>query len=196
MKSNQNKWKIAFFSLVSFIVLLLVLTFLLVRNFLPNVEEESFISREPIEKEASFLIQTNKDKLNQLIASRIEQAPSEVPYMVELMEEDVQFRSTFSILGQNIPVTVNFNPEVEQNGDLFLSVQSFTLGFLQLPVDRVLTIMKEYLTLEDWIEILPSEKAVIIRVTDIQINEKDTMFVRFQTFDLVNDVIELEMILE
>ncbi|MBP3951453.1 YpmS family protein [Bacillus suaedae] len=196
MKSKQNKWKIAFFSLVSFIVLLLVLIFLLVRNFLPNVEEESFISREPIEKEASFLIQTDKDKLNQLIASRIEQAPSEVPYMVELMEEDVQFRSTFSILGQNIPVTINFNPEVEQNGDLLLSVQSFTLGFLQLPVDRVLMIMNEYLSLEDWIEILPSEEAVIIRVTDIQINEKDTMFVRFQTFDLENDVIELEMILE
>ncbi|MFC0561785.1 YpmS family protein [Halalkalibacter alkalisediminis] len=196
MRKNANKWKIAFFTLSGLVLLLVITVVLLFYKHFPEVSEDHFIQQSPSMDEATFTIQTNKGRLNSLIASRIEQTPSEISYMVELQEDKVQFRSAFRVLGQEIPVTVNFLPEVVANGDLLLKVETFSLGLLSLPVEQVLQLISGWIDFADWVVTYPVDRLVEIKVTEIRVNEKDTMHFRFTRFDLEQDIIELEMIVE
>lgn len=194
MKANHNKWKIAFFTLSIVVAIILVLLVFLMQRLFPEIDDHTYLPKQETREEATFFIQTDKQRLNQLIAKQIEKEPSDIPFVVELLHEDVQFRSTFSILGQNVPITVNFKPAVEQNGDLVLEVDSFSLGLFQLPVDRMLQLMKEVLDLEEWIVIHPHERMVEVNVTEIEVDAEQSMYFRFATFDLINDNIELEVV--
>ncbi|WP_227937864.1 YpmS family protein [Alkalihalobacillus deserti] len=196
MKSQYNRWRIAFFTLVGLIFLLVFTVVLLFHKNFPEVMDEHFIQQAPLTDEAIFTIQTNKGCLNALIASRIENTRSEVPFMVELTEDKVQFRSAFSVLGQEVPVTVNFLPDVVANGDLLLKVETFSLGLLNLPVEQVLQLISGWIHFPDWIKTYPVDSVVELKVTEIKVNEDDTIHFRFTRFDLEQDLIELEMVVE
>ncbi|MFC0473691.1 YpmS family protein [Halalkalibacter kiskunsagensis] len=196
MKKNNHVWKIAFFALSGLVVLVIIILFMLIQRYFPEVDENHFVQKQPTTEEAAFVIQTNKARLNTLIASRIEQTPSDISYMVELLEENVQFRSAFKILGQEVPVTINFNPVVVPNGDLLLEVETFSVGILSLPVDQVLQFISNWIEVADWIVTYPSERVVEVKVTDIKVDENESMRFRFLTFDLEQDNIELEMIID
>ncbi|WP_152608137.1 YpmS family protein [Halalkalibacter okhensis] len=194
MKKSEQAWKIAFLSLLSFVLITIIVAFMLVQHYFPEVEEQHFVPQQPTAEEATFHIHTNKAKLNSLIALKIAENPGDIQYVVELLEDSVQFRSAFRILGQEVPVTINFYPTVTPNGDLLLEVRTFSIGILHLPVDQVLQLLTNYLELAEWIVTYPSEKLVEVKITEIPIDENESMMFRFQTFDLEQDKIELEMI--
>ena len=196
MKKPFNKWKIAFFTLSGLVLLIVMIVVVLFYKHFPEVSEDHFIQQSPSADEATFTIQTTKGRLNNLIASRIEQIPSEIPYVVELQADKVQFRSAFGVLGQQIPITVNFLPEVVDNGDLLLKVETFSLGLLNLPVEQVLQLISSWIDFEDWIVTYPVDRVVEIKVTEMKVNEEDTIHFRFIRFDLEQDHIELEMVIE
>ncbi|WP_332694135.1 YpmS family protein [Halalkalibacter lacteus] len=196
MKKSNQVWKIAFFALSGLVVLVIIFLFVLFQRYFPEVDENHFIQKQPTEEEATFNIQTNKAKLNTLIASRIEQTPSDISYMVELLDENVQFRSAFRILGQEVPVTINFKPVVVPNGDLLLKVETFSVGILSLPVDQVLQFISNWIEVAEWIVTYPSERVVEVKVTEIKVDKNESIRFRFLTFDLEKDNIELEMIID
>ncbi|MDT8862023.1 YpmS family protein [Alkalihalobacillus sp. MEB130] len=194
MMKRNDSWKIAFLSLLGLVIVSIVVVFMLFQRYFPEVEEHHFSPKEPVEEEATFLIQTNKSRLNAFLSLKIEEDASDIPYIVELIDDRVQFRSAFRVLGQEVPVTINFLPSVAPNGDLLLEVTTFSLGILQLPVDQVMQLLSNWLELAEWIVIYPSEKMVEVKVTEIEVDETDSMKFRFVTFDLDQDRIELEMI--
>jgi uncharacterized protein YpmS len=194
--ANRNVWKIAFLTLCGIVVLVFIILFVLFQRYFPEVDESHFVQKQRTTEEATFVIQTNKERLNTLIASKIKQAPSDISYMVELLDKNVQFRSSFQVLGQEIPVTINFKPIVVQNGDLLLEVETFSVGILNLPVDQVLKFITNWIEMEDWIVTYPSERVVEVKVTELRIDKNASMRFRFLTFDLEQNNIELEMIID
>jgi uncharacterized protein YpmS len=194
--ANRNVWKIAFLTLCGIVVLVFIILFVLFQRYFPEVDESHFVQKQRTTEEATFVIQTNKERLNTLIASKIKQAPSDISYMVELLDKNVQFRSSFQVLGQEIPVTINFKPIVVQNGDLLLEVETFSVGMLNLPVDQVLKFITNWIEMEDWIVTYPSERIVEVKVTELRIDKNASMRFRFLTFDLEQNNIELEMIID
>ncbi|GAE25883.1 hypothetical protein JCM9140_1904 [Halalkalibacter wakoensis JCM 9140] len=194
MRRVNQGWKIAFFALLGFIAVCSIIALILFQRYFPEVDERHFEPTQPTGEEATFLIQTDKSKINALIATRIQEQETDMPYMVELMNDSVQFRSAIRIVGQEIPVTINFIPLVSPNGDLLLEVQTFSVGILQLPVEQILQLLPTWVELAEWIVPYPSERAVEVKITEIQVDESDTMQFRFLTFDLEQDNIELELI--
>ncbi|NEU31506.1 YpmS family protein [bacterium LRH843] len=78
-------------------------------------------------------------------------------YKVELTDTTIQYRQVATILGQDIPVSI------------------------QLP---------------QWINIYPADRLVVVKVTEYKIEERVTMNIRFLTFDLQANRIELEVIVK
>ncbi|MCL7747002.1 YpmS family protein [Halalkalibacter alkaliphilus] len=194
MRKSEQVWKVAFLSLLGFVMVTAIVVFMLFQRYFPEVEEQHFLPKQPTGEEATFHIQTDKTRLNSLIASKIAEHPADIRYIVELMDDHVQFRSAFRMLGQEVPVTINFYPSVTPNGDLLLEVRNFSVGILNLPVDQVMQLLTNWLELADWIVTYPSEKLVEVKITEIQIDENESIVFRFLTFDLTRDNIELEMI--
>jgi uncharacterized protein YpmS len=196
MKNNLRSWQIAFFSLLGLVMFIVITAVVLFHQYFPDVTDEHFTYQSPLKKEATFTIQTNKERLNTLIATRIEENPSDVPYMVELLEDKVQFKTAFQVLGQRVPVTINFLPEVVNNGDVILKVETFSLGLLNLPVEQALQLISTWIEFADWIVTYPAERIVEVKVTEIKIENNDNISFQFTTFDLQQDKIELEMVVD
>ncbi len=196
VKQRMNGWKVAFFSLLTCLLVGFIIVAVLFQRYLPEVEENHFTQQESYANEATFFIQTNKSRLNSLISSQITTNQTEIPYIVELTEEHVQLRSSFPVLGQEVPITINFQPVVASNGDLLLEVETFFVGLLRLPIDRVLQLIYEWMDLPEWVEIYPTERLVEVKMTELRIDDHKSISFRFITFDLENDRIELEMTVE
>ncbi|WP_100406540.1 YpmS family protein [Bacillus solitudinis] len=185
-------WKNGFFFLVSLCILILICLFIFVQRYLPEVNSNHWIDNQVVgEKESTFTIHTDRKRLNYFIKQQIEEQNSEFRYMVELQEDYVHFRTMFTILRRDVPVTINFHPEVSAQGDLLLHVRMFSIGGLSLPADRVMQLVKEFVDAPSWIEIYPKEKMVFVKVTQLRIDERISF--HFSSFDLRRDKIELDM---
>ncbi|GAE30366.1 YpmS family protein [Halalkalibacter hemicellulosilyticus] len=191
MTIQEKKWKTAFFILLSIIGILFILFFISILRLFPTAEGDLFESQPIHTGEALFTIETDKQRFNQFIGQLLAETESEVPYLIEFGDSNLQLRTRFDIMGQEIPLVIYFNPEVEPNGDLRLMVDSFELGLFSLPVDRMLMLLNDILELEHWIIIYPTEELVELKVSEIPLGEDERMSLRFNTLDMKEDYIEL-----
>ncbi|MET3505866.1 YpmS family protein [Halalkalibacter oceani] len=193
-KMDKVNWKIAFFTLLGLLICLGLACMIMIVRFFPDAEEDYFVPKERGAEEASFVIQTDRSRLNTYLAKYLQEQESEMSYLIELTDEVVQFRSSLPIMGQNVPIEMNFFPAVAENGDLLLEVRSVAVGLLQLPVERVLQLVDAWVERPDWVNIYPGERLVEVGITELEVGENEVFSFRMVTFDLPNDRIELEMI--
>ncbi|MFA9459107.1 YpmS family protein [Halalkalibacter sp. AB-rgal2] len=191
MTIQEKKWKTAFFILLSIKGILFILFVILILRLFPTAEGELFESQPIHTDESLFTIETDKQRFNQFIGQLLAETESEVPYVIEFGESNLQLRTRFDVMGQEIPLVVYFNPEVEPNGDLLLMVDSFELGLFSLPVDRMLMLLNGTLELEHWIIIYPTEELVDLKVSELPLDENERMSLRFKTLDMEKDHIIL-----
>ncbi|MDQ0205312.1 YpmS family protein [Alkalicoccobacillus murimartini] len=191
MRYQKNKWKIAFFALVAICIIACISLFVLVRTFLPEAEESHYTSEQPTNEQGLLQIRSDRDQMNQLITEASDQLDEETPFTLELLSDHAEFRSTFDVLGQSVPITVEFEPMVANNGDLLLEADSFSFGLFNIPSEQAMQLMKNVTELPDWIVVHPSESLIEVKVTDAKFNDRYSF--RVQTFDLANDLIEVEM---
>ncbi|MCM3712635.1 YpmS family protein [Alkalihalobacillus oceani] len=193
-KMDKVNWKIAFFTLLGLLICLGLACMIMIVRFFPDAEEDYFVPKERGAEEASFVIQTDRSRLNTYLEKYLQEQESEMSYLIELTDEVVQFRSSLPIMGQNVPIEMNFFPAVAENGDLLLEVRSVAVGLLQLPVERVLQLVDAWVERPDWVNIYPGERLVEVGITELEVGENEVFSFRMVTFDLPNDRIELEMI--
>ncbi|WP_078552620.1 YpmS family protein [Bacillus alkalicellulosilyticus] len=192
MGNKERIWKIAFFSLLGVVVVLLVIGAIILQKFFPDIEDSPLPSPTLQQGEAVFFINTSKDDLNRFIENRLaDDEEDQVSYQVYLGEEYVEFSSTFSILGRNVPVEVLLSPEVGSEGELLLTVEEFSLGQFIVPSDQVLQIVKNFVELPEWVQLYPSESVVYISLKDIEVGHGAE--ISFVEFDLLKDHIELQV---
>ncbi|MCM3762625.1 YpmS family protein [Alkalihalobacillus oceani] len=193
-KMDKVNWKVAFFTLLGILVCLGVACLIIILRLFPAADENYFVPKERGAEEASFLIQTDRSRLNTYLAKYLQEQESEVSYLIELTDEEVHFRSSLPVMGQNVAVEMDFFPVVAENGDLLLEVRSVAVGLLQLPVERVLQLIDAWVERPEWVNIYPGERLVEVGITELEVGENEVFSFRMVTFDLPNDRIELEMI--
>src|SRR5690625_1148449 len=144
-KINRYKWKRPFFILLGFNILLLLIVAGLIFWPVSDSDHSTLKSNIPYGS-SEFIVRTTKENLNELVNAYIDQllTGTEHNYHVEL-DEDVQLIGELPVFSSTVPLSVHFEPIVQENGDLVLQQRSISVGLLELPNQRIMEYMKRHL---------------------------------------------------
>ncbi|WP_100371921.1 YpmS family protein [Bacillus sp. FJAT-45037] len=196
MREQKKRWfpfKGAFLVLLGVNIVAIIAVVVMVSRLTVPIDQEYFESSAPVDREAAFTIETSKSKLNGLIAKEIEKEDQGVPYVVEIGDELIEFRSAFELFGQQIPVQMSFDPEVTDNGDIVLHAEQIFVSVFEMPADRAMQIIKDFTDMPEWVEIYPADQLAHIKVTEIDVDP--SIEFRAQTINIAEDQFVFEMIL-
>lgn len=179
---EKNKWKTSFYGLLALNIAFIIIFTVLI--FWPGSPGDIALNEES-EKEASseFIVRTTKKNLNDLINTYLAQLQkgSEHQYQVSL-DDDVQLIGELPVFSTTVPLAVHLEPLVQENGDIILKLRSISVGLLELPNKIIMEFMKEYLSMPEWVTIIPSDEAIYLAVTEIEM--KSNFHVAVEHIDL------------
>lgn len=180
--NDQKKWKKWFYSLffINIAIFLLITTLLLW-----PVSNKEHIPSNPVETDDSseFVVRTTKKNLNELANAYIDKLLSDTNHHYQIiLEEDVQLRGDLPVFSTTVPIIVDFDPIVQDNGDIILKQKSIALGRLQLPNKKIMEYMDKYLPKPKWVVMNPAAEEIYVAVTDMDI--KSNFQVNVEQFDL------------
>ncbi|WP_068673937.1 YpmS family protein [Oceanobacillus sp. Castelsardo] len=181
-KTEKNKWKKLFYSLLSFNMLILIAFLILI--FWPVSESNPKPNSETTLNESSeFVVRTTKQNLNALINAYLEQVLNNSRHQYRiLLEDDVHLMGELPVFNTTVPLSVHLEPFVQKNGDIILKQRSISIGLLELPNQKIMEYMKKYLDMPEWVSINPKEEEVYVAVTDIEL--KSNFNVSVERIDL------------
>lgn len=185
-------WKVAFFSLL--IINILIAGVAIVLVLLPNHSNLLRLSqgKEDERKRVSFNIRSDKEDLNQLVEYYLEKETKRpLNYEVKLTDR-VELRGEMTVFERDIPLTMTFIPQVQENGDVNLKQDSMSIGRLQVPVSMVLKYVGDNYPLPSWVSILPDEQSIYVSLQELEL-QSDTK-VEFSKFDLEKNDIEFKLL--
>jgi len=183
-----NKWKIAFFTLVGAIILVVALLMYLV-----TIPAEEVEIQEPEQAEGNVItVQTTAQEFEAITKQYLGNVLDKSPLPVEVeMNEQIQLFSTLTIFSVDVPITMNFEPIVEE-GNIVLKQTAVNVGKLNIPPQTVLKLMKDSIEFPSWITVNPNDEEIYVDLSRINIASGSR--VRAKEIDLRNDHIVLEVI--
>lgn len=184
-----NKWKMAFFTLAGAIII--VVAFLM---YLVTVPAEEVEIPEPQRTEGNIItVQTTAKEFEAITKQYLGNVLDRSPLPVEIeMNEYIQLFSTLTIFTVDVPITMDFEPIVEE-GNIVLKQTSVNVGKLNIPPQTVLKLMKDSIEFPSWITVNPNEEEIYVDLSRINIASGSR--VRAKEIDLRNDHIVLEVII-
>ncbi|RSK27283.1 DUF2140 family protein [Bacillus sp. HMF5848] len=188
----MNKWKIAFWIIVTLNITVLVgVCYLLLSESSPEepynttqVELETNLDNVQLFVDTSTTSAENV--INEYITDKMKDNP--IKYRVIFNSSSIEIAGIVPVLDTHIPFTLAFTPKIDENGTLLLSYKSVRLGKFKLPVTTVFTYMNDYYRLPEWVIVQPDEKQIQIVFQDIKI-AGHSYKVQLTEFDLLNDSI-------
>ncbi|WP_404456086.1 YpmS family protein [Virgibacillus necropolis] len=181
-KQVKSKWKKYFFLLLTINVVIVLGIMLLI--FWP-VSSSTIPSTEEVDEQKSsqFTVRTSKDNLNELVNAYLDKLldNSRHHYSIEL-KEDVHLLGELPVFSSTIPLSVHFEPLVQENGDVILKQKSISVGLLELPNQKIMEYMKKYLPMPEWVTVNPKEEEIYVAVTNMDI--RSNFKVSIENFDL------------
>lgn len=191
--SKANKWKIAFFAVIAFI--LAGSAFIFARI----TEERELIQNEIpplVEREGQPVlnIRSNKEQINSLIDFYLDefQKDSEITYDF-ILQNEALLTGEFKILGFPVTFYLYFDPYVMDDGNIQLRAKSLSIGTLGVPIKEVMKMIQRNASLPEWIEIEPDEERVFIRLD--QFRMQNGLFIKADRINLVDDEIQVSLYL-
>ncbi len=182
--TGHNKWKISFFILLSFNLLLLaVVGFFVYPLFQSSPVELPADSDSFAPTEGELQLHTNKEDLANFINAFFQE--EEAKFTI-FLEEDVRLKGDIQILHRDLPLIARFEPFVTSTGNLVLSLERISLGSITLPQRYILHHVSNLLDLPDWVLVSPEEELIYLNFQGI--NRQETRL-RVERFDLKNDEI-------
>ena len=184
-----NKWKVAFFTLAGAIII--VVAFLM---YLVTVPAEEVEIPEPERTEGNIItVQTTAKEFEAITKQYLGNVLDRSPLPVEIeMNEHIQLFSTLTIFTVDVPITMDFEPIVEE-GNIVLKQTSVNVGKLNIPPQTVLKLMKDSIEFPSWITVNPNDEEIYVDLSRINIASGSR--VRAKEIDLRNDHIVLEVII-
>ncbi|MGJ9458268.1 YpmS family protein [Oceanobacillus sp. CF4.6] len=178
----KNKWKKLFYSLLAFNIFIIILLLALI--FWPVSQNEIPVTEEQMEQDSSeFVIRTSKQNLNSLVNAYIEKLLGDTRHHYRIsLEDDVHLIGELPVFSTTVPLSVHFEPLVQENGDLILKQRSISVGLLELPNQKIMEYMDKYLPMPEWVTVNPKEQEIYVAVTDMDI--QSNFQVAVQTIDL------------
>ncbi|WP_408009501.1 YpmS family protein [Pseudalkalibacillus sp. A8] len=186
------RWKYAFFILLTIMVIVPIIVGTLI--FMGDKQEEKSSRDLSSQGEPIFDIESSKSQLNFLIKEQLAELKSDrnpkFDYNVTL-RENVQVKGYFTFFTNEVQFTMDFKPQVLENGDLLLKEESIKLGALKLPGSKILEFIKGSTDLPPWVEINDKEETILLKLTQIKL--KDQLFLKAESFDLEEDNIRFKV---
>ncbi|WP_409298231.1 YpmS family protein [Peribacillus sp. SCS-26] len=186
--STVKKWKVLFFALLGFNVIVLLALIILA-----NLPAKSIkgLDRYPEKENVGFDIHTNKEDLNILINKYLQKELSGgIDYEV-LLKDDVELYGEMPAFGKNLEIKLAFEPKALKNGDLLLKQKSISVGKMKLPVSYVLNVINFRYKTPDWVIIQPQDETIYVSLQNMKL--KSGFKVRAQRFDLKEDKISFRL---
>ncbi|WP_026689064.1 YpmS family protein [Alteribacter aurantiacus] len=194
MKWTNNKWKVAFFSLLSIVTLITIFIMVMLYRFLAPIDDPEWeqVERGDWENQyPSFVLEANKDNLNHLIQQELDKEDPNREYDIYL-EDEVLFRASFSVFGTEVPVEMNLAPEVTEDGNIILEETAFRIGNLSLPSAQIFRMIENMADLPDFVYINPNESRIYIQ---LQEGVSEDVLVEAEEFNLEEDRIRFTIFL-
>lgn len=181
-KPVKSKWKKYFLTLLTINLLILsgIILFILWPVSSSNMPDTEEVDEQ---RSSQFIVRTTKSNLNKLVNAYLDKLldNSQHHYSIEL-EDDVHLLGELPVFSSSIPLSVHFEPIVQENGDVILKQKSISVGLLQLPNQKIMEYMKKYLPMPDWVTVNPKEEEIYVAVTDMEI--RSNFRVSIENFDL------------
>lgn len=180
----NNKWRTSFWLLaivnIGITVWILSLIFLPTSYTLVNVDEESESS------DAEFTIVSTKQNLEQLTNEYLSELSTQTIFDYSIsLERNVTLTGNIQAFDQEIPIKVELNPVVQENGDIILEQERISLGKLPLPNKKVLEFVKDNYKFPEWVTVHPNDENIYVAVT--QINPSSNFNIRVERFNLTSN---------
>jgi uncharacterized protein YpmS len=185
----MNKWKVAFLLLLGLVLLAVAAVIYLILGPVEQVQKPaggnatgSMISIETTAQEFETIAR-------QYIGPSLKNSPMPVDFAIN---DEIQLFSTFTIFTVDVPITMDFEPIVEENGNITLQQTTMNVGKLNIPPSSVLKLLKDSVDFPDWITVNANEALIYVDLS--RINIANGSRVRAKQIDLATDKIELEII--
>lgn len=187
----MNKWKIAFFTLAGGVALIVgVVLFLL---FSP-VEQGVKPTGEPLTGSVVAL-ETTAEEFEMIARQYVGPSLAKSPLPVDFaIQDDIQLYSSFSVFSVAVPITMHFEPIVEENGNITLEQTKMNVGNLNIPPATMLKFLNDSVELPEFITVNAKDEQIFVDLS--RINIANGSRVRAKEIDLENDKIVLEMVVQ
>ncbi|GEK34178.1 YpmS family protein [Kurthia sibirica] len=188
----KNKWKVAFISLATAVLVILILVTTLLFSGGKNMAKP-----EPKVHNGSVVTITTKpidfEKMaNKMIGNATNGSALQAYIKVD---DDVKIKSNVEALGVNVPITLDFEPEVDDQGNIILHQTNVTVGLLDLPAQAALKLLRDSNKLPDWITVQPSDKTAYMDLSAVELPiGSENAHLQAKEFDLTNNKIVLDII--
>ncbi|MFC6040181.1 YpmS family protein [Paenisporosarcina macmurdoensis] len=186
----MNLWKVAFLLLIA---LLITATVMFV-FWISTPSEKTVIPEPQAASEGHVLtVKTTKKDFEGIANSYIMEAMNTQPLPVKLsVENQILLSTELTIFSIKLPVIMKFDPVVEPDGNLRLVQTGVEVGKLEIPPETVLKLLKDSVSLPEWMIVRPEEEDVYIDLSRIPM--KSDVEVRAKEFNLEQDEITLEIL--
>ncbi|WP_349409589.1 YpmS family protein [Pseudalkalibacillus sp. SCS-8] len=188
----NKRWKSAFFILLTIMIIVPIVVVALI--FAENDSIDDITQQKPKQGKPIFDIESSKEQLNFLIKEQLEQLKSDknskFDYHVRL-KDNVQVTGYFTFFSNKVDFTMDFEPQVLENGNLLLKEESIKLGALKLPGEKILEFIKGSTKLPPWVEIDDEEETILVKLPEYKF--QDQLFLKAESFDLEKDNIRFKV---
>ena len=185
----MNKWKIAFFALLGFIVLTIGGAVALLFS------GEQVVTPPAQQHQGNVVaLQTTAPEFEAIARHYMKDALTQSPIPFDFsINETVNLTSELAVFGVNIPVAMSFDPIVHENGNISLEQQGMNIGNLSLPPQYVLKLIGQAVKFPDWITVQPSDASIYVDLSRLNIDSGTR--VRAKEIDLAANQIQIELII-
>ncbi len=189
----MNKWKVAFFALAGTVLFAILLVVFLATRPVDGVDVAKRSAGESESKGNVLVVQTTTKELESISKKYLKDAAKGSPLPLDFtIGDDIQLRSTLTVFYTEIPISMNFEPIVDDKGNIILKQTGMNVGLLNIPPETSMKIMRDSVEFPSWITVNPNKAEIYIDLSRINIASGSR--VRAKELDLPNDKILLEII--
>ncbi|WP_082232511.1 YpmS family protein [Halobacillus massiliensis] len=180
----NNRWKTSFFILA--FVNIAVIGVLLSLVFLPSSYTLVNVDREKEDTEAEFTVVSTKANMEHLANEYLKELSNDTVFNYSIsLDRNVTLKGNIRAFEQTIPIKVELDPQVQENGDLVLQQKGISLGQLPLPNRKVMEFVADNYKLPEWVTVNPGDENIYVAVT--QMDTGSNFDVEVERFNLNAD---------
>lgn len=188
----MNKWKIAFFTLAGTVLFAVILVVFLATKPVDDVDLTKSTENDVAEGNV-LVVQTTAREFESISKNYLKDAAKGSPLPIDFtVGDDIQLRSKLTVFYTEIPITMNFEPIVDENGNIILKQTGMNVGLLNIPPETTMKIMRDTVEFPSWITVNPNDAEIYVDLSRVNIASGSR--VRAKELDLPNDKILLEII--
>ncbi|GLC89156.1 YpmS family protein [Lysinibacillus piscis] len=189
----MNRWKFAFFTLAGTVIFALLLIAYLATKPVNSVNVLQGMHETSNGKENVLVVQTTTKELESISKKYLKDALKGSPVPVDFtMDKDIELMSTLKVFYTEIPLSMHFDPIVDERGNIILKQTSMNVGLLNIPPETTMKIMRDSVQFPSWITVNPNKAEIYVDLSRVNIASGNR--VRAKELDLAHDKILLEIL--